>query len=255
MTTRFRRIAAGLAAFAATGAVAAPALAQDGVSFTLGLGGQVAPDYFGSDKYSAGPTGKFSVNRFAIGSLQFGSPDPRAEKLGFGLRGAFRYIGARKAADHPELAGPADVKASGELGVGLGYEAADWRAFVDVRYGVVGHHATVAELGADWKAVKTDDVTVSIGPRLTYGSDKFVQTYFGVPAGAPLAAHATKGGLVSAGIEIGATYALSPDWSLEGTLAYERLQGDAATSPITAQGSRNQGSVSLVLTRNFSIRF
>lgn len=233
--------------------------AQDGLSVTLGLGGKYAPDYFGADSYGLGPTGKFSVQSFSLGPLAFGIPDGQPEKLGFGLRGSFRLIGSRKAADNPELTGLTDLGTSVELGLGLGYEAADWRAYADLRYGVVGHESTVAELGADWKAVTTPDFRLSIGPRLLYGSSGYSRTYFGVTPAEALASGLsvfTPGsGLVSTGIEIGATYDLGGDWALEGSLTYDRLQGDAANSPITGLGSRDQTSVSVVLTRRISLGF
>ena len=235
------------------------ATAQDGLSFTLGLGGQVAPSYFGADSYSIGPTGALSVQRFSFGSLQFGSSDPNAEKLGFGLRGAFRVVGARKASDHVELTGLTDLKTSVELGMGLGYEAPQWRAFADLRYGVIGHKSTVAEIGADWKFVATPDLKLSVGPRLLYGSSRYNRTYFGVTAAesvaSGLASFTPASGLVSSGIELGATYKLNDQWAVEGTLNYDRLQGDAASSPITGLGSRDQGSVSVVLTRRFNLDF
>lgn len=235
------------------------AAAQDGLGFTLGFGAQYAPSYFGADSYTLGPAGRLSVQSLSFGSLRFGSADPDAERLGFGLRGAFRIVGARKAKDNPELAGLTDLKTSVELGLGLGYEAPAWRAFADLRHGVIGHESTVAELGADWKAVSTPDFKLSIGPRLLYGSGRYNRTYFGVTAAESLASGLTAftphAGLVSAGIEIGASYDLGNDWALDGTLAYDRLQGDAAASPITGLGSRDQASVSVLLTRRFSLAF
>lgn len=254
-----KRLAAILACAASTAFVALPATAQDGLSVTLGFGGTYAPSYFGADSYGLGPTGKLSVNGLSFGPLQFGSPDPNAEKLGFGLRGAFRVIGDRKAKDNPELTGLTDLKTSVEIGFGLGYEATDWRAFADLRYGVIGHESMVAELGADWKAVSTPEFKLSVGPRLLYGSSRYTRTYFGVTAAetvtSGLATYTPGAGLVSAGIEIAATYDLGNAWALEGTINYDRLQGDAADSPITALGSRDQGSVSLMLTRRFTFGY
>ena len=259
MSRTLRQLAAAMTATAMIPFLAAPALAQDGLSFTLGLGGEYSPDYFGADQYGLGPTGKFSVQRVSFGPIQFGSADPQAERLGFGLRGAFRVIGARKAVDNPELTGLINLKTSVELGLGLGYEAEAWRAFGDLRYGVIGHESAVLEVGADWKAVSNPKFKLNIGPRLLYGSDRYTRTYFGVTAAeagaSGLAAFTPDAGLVSAGIEIGAAYDLGNDWGLEASLNYDRLQGDAAASPITGLGSRDQGSVSLMLTRRFRLGF
>lgn len=257
MRNRFHPAGAAIAAFAIL--ASAPAFAENSLGFTLGFGANYAPSYFGANHSSFGPSGKLSLDHLSVGSLQFGSPDPKAEKLGFGLRGAFRFVGARKAADYAELAGLNDTKTSVELGMGLGYEAATWRAFADLRYGVIGHHASVAEFGADWKAIKTDSFQLSIGPRLEYGSRRFNQTYFGVTAAeavsSGLAAFAPGAGLISAGLEIGAAYDLGNDWGVEGTVNLDRLKGDAANSPIAGLGSRNQASVSVKLTRRFNLSF
>ena len=234
-------------------------VAQDGVSLTLGFGGNYSNSYFGADHYSIGPSGKLSVQRLSFGSLQFGSTDPNAEKFGFGLRGAFGVVGARKAADHPELNGLTDLKTSVEIGFGLGYEATHWRAFADMRYGVIGHHASVVEFGADWKAVSTPEFKLSIGPRVLYGSGRYNRTYFGVTTAdsitSGLAAFTPEAGVVSAGIEVGMSYDLGGDWALEGTISYDRLQGDAADSPITGLGTRDQGSISILLTRSLKLNF
>lgn len=234
-------------------------VAQDGLGITLGFGGTYSNSYFGADHYSIGPAGKFSLQRLSLGSLQFGGSDPHAEKLGFGIRGAFGVVGARKALDHPELTGLTDLKTSVEIGFGLGYEASHWRAFADMRYGAIGHHASVVELGADWKAISTPEFKLSVGPRVVYGSGRYNRTYFGVTAAdsitSGLAAFTPDAGVVSAGIEVGMTYDLGGDWALAGTLNYDRLQGDAASSPITALGTRDQGSISILLTRRLSLEF
>ncbi|MDT8855342.1 MipA/OmpV family protein [Paracoccaceae bacterium Fryx2] len=259
MVCSFRGSATALVFLVVPALGAGSAAAQDGLSFTLGVGGQYAPSYFGSDSYEAAPTGKLSVQRLSLGPLQFGSADPYTEKLGFAPRGSFRIIGDRKAKDNPELAGLTDLKTSVEIGVGLGYEATDWRAFADLRYGVIGHESAVAEFGADWKAVSTPQFKLNIGPRLLYGSGRYNRTYFGVTAAESLASglapSTPDAGLVSAGIEIGASYDLGNAWALEGSLNYDRLRGDAANSPITDRGSRDQASASLVLTRRFSLGF
>lgn len=259
MTCSLNRIAFIAILSAAAALAAARAQAQDGLSFTLGLGVSSGPDYVGADSYGVGLSRKISLKRFSLGPLSFGPPDDGSERLGFGLRGAFRTVGARSAENNPELAGLNDVRSSVEIGFGLGYEAEDWRAFAALRHGIIGHDGVVAELGADWKAVTGPRLNLSIGPRLFYGSGAYTRTYFGVTADEALAsglpAFTPDAGLVSAGIAIGATYALGGDWALEGSLTLDRLQGDAAASPITGLGARDQASVGVTLTRRFSLGF
>ena len=225
-----------------------------GLSFAAGVGGQVAPEYFGSDDYRLGPTGGFDFGHLRIGRLEFGDPDPDAVTLGFAPRGSFRLIGERDASDHAELAGLEDIDLSVELGGGIGYRSDGFLAFADVRYGVIGHESWVAELGADAIFRPRPDVTVTLGPRLLWGSEDYADTYFGVsPAEAALSGfgpYAPDAGLVSAGLELGASYRFAPDWSLDGTIRWDRLVGDAADSPIVED--EDGVKVSLVLMRRFS---
>ena len=63
------------------------------------------------------------------------------------------------------------------------------------------------------------------------------------------------GGLLSAGVELGATYQINDDWGVEGALTWDRLAGDAADSPIVATGDRDQYSVRIGLTRRITLDF
>ena len=241
----------------------APALAQEtaGARLTIGAGPQLAPDYIGSDSYTLGATGRLRVGYLRLpGGLEFGNPDPSYVERGFGLRGSFRYIGSRRAGDNSELAGLEDVDQSLEIGLGLGYEERNWRAFADARYGVIGHSAWVGEFGADAIVHPTDQLVVNFGPRVGWGSDRFMNTYFGVDeaeaARAPrLDEFNPSSGLYSVGAELGARYYFSDRWGVEGALTYDRLIEDAGDSPIVGLGSRDQFGARVLITRSISLGF
>ncbi|KRS14724.1 hypothetical protein XM53_03240 [Roseovarius atlanticus] len=232
------------------------ALAQSGpsLSFSAGIGGIYQPEYFGSDDYEAGVTGGFKFGHLKIGRLEFGDPDPNAVDLGWRPRGSLRVIRERDSSDYVELTGLRDVDFSLEIGGGVGYTAENFQAFADVRYGVIGHESWVGELGADAIFRPSDDWTVTVGPRMLWGSGDYTSTYFGVtPAEAAVSAfpaYAPGSGLVSAGIEVGAQYELSQNWYLDGTLAWNRYVGDAADSPIVQDDDSFQ--VSLIAMRRFN---
>lgn len=227
--------------------------------FTLRGGASVAPAYFGSDEYEVGPDLGFSLGYARLGGFEFGSPDPAYEKRGLHLRGSFRYISARSADDYPELSGLNDVDAAVELGLGLGYTQRNYELFGDVRYGVVGHESFVGELGADLRLHPSERLTLTMGPRVFLGSSKYADTYFGVSAGESLAsglpAYDASGGVLSAGVEIGATYQINDRWGVEGAVNYDRLMNDAADSPITQQGSEDQLRMRIGVTRRFTLNF
>jgi outer membrane scaffolding protein for murein synthesis (MipA/OmpV family) len=111
-------------------------------------------------------------------------------------------------------------------------------------------------MGADYIIVPYKDVTLRLGPRLSIGDTQFTSTYFGVTAAesaaSGLVAYAPKGGLYSAGVEIGVEYSINDKWGLNGTVRYDRMLGDARNSPITKQGSADPMTVTLMVERRFS---
>lgn len=230
--------------------------------FTVRGGVSASPTYFGSDTYEAGPDFGLSFQFVNLpGKRDIGSTDPNYRYTGFSPRGSLRLVKDRSAADSPELAGLNDIDMALELGLGLGYTSENFRAFGDVRYGVVGHEAWVGEFGADMIVRPTDRLTLTAGPRLFVADNSYATTYFGVSAaesvasGGAFAAYAPAGGALSAGFEVGATYSLNDKWGIEGAVRYDRLLNDAADSPITQQGSADQFSARLGLTRRFTLDF
>lgn len=242
----------------------APAASLSGnpdLIFRLGAGLSYGSGYFGGTENELGPTGRLQLQFVRLpGGLTFGSPSGQA-RTGFSPHGSFRLIGERSATDYPELTGLNDVPLSVELGLGLGYASDRFSAFADARYGAVGHHAWVGEFGADIIMRPSDRLTLTAGPRLLVGSTRYANTYFGVTAaesvasGGALAAFNASGGAMTAGVEVGATYALSPLWSLDGALRYDRFVGDAGNSPIVAQGRDDDVRVSIGLSRLISLDF
>lgn len=230
------------------------------VRFTVGAGVGMAPEYPGSSDYAASFAGtlRFDYIRFPNG-MEFGSSNAVGFVSGFGPRGSARYIGSRDPDDNRELRGLDKVDATLELGLGMGYEAEYWRAFADVRYGFIGSHAWVGDLGADAILRPNDRLTVNFGPRADWGSNRFVNTYFGVSGSESVASgldeHGTSAGFYSVGVELGARYEIAPLWGVEGKVNYDRLVGDAADSPITEMGSANQFAAQVILTRSISLGF
>jgi len=220
--------------------------------FTLGLGAGFAPEYFGSDDYRVGPAGSFAFHSLNLGRLSLGDPDPRAERTGFGLRGSFRYIGERDTSEYSELTGLDDIDAAVELGLGVGYTTRNLDAFVVARRGFGGHEGVVGEAGFDVIARPSAALKLTAGPRLFWGNDSYADTYFGVDAdeaSADLAAFDAQGGLLSAGLEFGASYRIDDNWGLEGALRWDSFANDAEDSPIVRQGSADQWSISFGVTR------
>ena len=253
LTTAFCAATAGAQTTTASGFDRTPAL-----SFTLRGGVASGPAYFGADEYEYKPDLGFSLHSVNIGPLAFGDPDPRAQKLGFGVGGSFRYIGARDASDYDLLSGLDDVDAAVELGLGLRYATESFGAYADIRRGFGGHEGVVGELGADLILRPNDQFTVSMGPRALFGNDEYSDTYFGVSASEASALNPTfdaDGGLVSVGAEVVMTYQINDDWGVETGLTWDRYMNDAADSPIVQNGRRDDLGARVGITRNIQFGF
>lgn len=255
-----RRLRFTVIPFAAAAAAFIPqAQAQDaggpGISFELGAAGKVAPRYFGASKLVLSPVPLFRLKRLELpnGFTIGGGSDE-----GFSLSPSIDVIGKRSIANSPELTGLNTIDTAVELGVKAQYQMGNFRVSGAVRQGLGGHKGVRAELGADAIFKAGDQWTFHGGPRLNFGSSKFTNTYFGVTAAEASAlypATTASGGLYSAGLEAGVRFQVDDNWAVEAGAGWSRLTGDAARSPITAQGSKNQYNASFDVVRRFDIGF
>lgn len=227
-----------------------------GLAFTLGLGIESVPDYFGSDEVTAGPAFSFDLGYLGLGPLSFGSRDLDAVPEGLGFRGSFRYVPERSGErfEGPDRLGE-PVDAAFEIGGGLRYSQPWWEVFAVARQGFGGHDGIVGDVGMDLIARPSDRLTLRGGPRLFFGDDSFAETYFSTAVDTDAAGprFEASGGLLSSGLEVGAEYRLTEAWGVAASLRYDRLRNDAADSPISLED--DQVSASLLVTRRFDIRF
>lgn len=242
----------------ALGAGVGSAQAQGfGISGEIGFGARTRQQYFGAEDYGIGPRGRGSLEALTFGPISSGEPGVARVREGFGVRGAVRLVPGRSADDYSELTGLEDVPFSLELGLGVGYDAENFRVFADVRNGVIGHGAWVAEIGGDIIYRPTNTMTISAGPRAFFGSDDYANTYFGVTtteAGASaFDAYDATGGLLSAGFEVRVDQRLNDDWSIQGELEVSEFLNAGADSPITQETTH--AIFSLTLARRFSFGF
>lgn len=257
--TRVSRFAT---ATAAASLLAAPiALAQDsatsgpGISFELGAAGTMTPRYFGASDFVLSPTPLFRLKRLELpnGFTIGGGSDE-----GFSLSPSISIVGERSVSDSPELVGLNTIDTAVELGAAAKYQIGSFRVMGALRRGFGGHEGIRGELGADYIHKPDDQWTFHGGPRLGFADSTFTNTYFGVTAAeasAAFPATSTGGGLISAGLEAGLRYQVDDYWAVEAGAGWNRLVGDAASSPITAQGSKDQYTLSFGVLRRFDIGF
>ena len=221
----------------------------------------VSPAYYGSDKYEFGPSFDLRLDYLRLpNGFEIGSGRTVGFRTGLGLRTSVRYLSRRNTNNYDEISGLDNIPWAFEAGLGLGYEQRNYRVFGDVRYGIIGSDAWVGDIGADAIAYPVAGLTLTLGPRLNFGSDRFANTYFGISPeesakNGNLPAYDADGGLISGGLVFGARYLFNERWGVEGSATWDRLLNGAADSPITEQGSEDQYGVGINLTRRISLDF
>ncbi len=220
-------------------------------------GGPVArPAYEGASEYEISPFGIFTLHYLWLPG--FGEVKNGLTRDGFSYGPSFRYLSKRESNDYSDLRGLNDIDASFEVGGKFAYTFGLFRPWVAVRHGFGGHDGIVGETGLDF-IIRPNAVTeITFGPRASFASGDYMRTYFGITpvesAVAGLRAYAPGGGFKGAGAELGVRYEFNPEWAFVGSLAYERLIGGAANSPIVKVGDPNQITATLGLTYRFALR-
>ena len=197
---------------------------------TVGAEGRYEPVFQGSKRegFQVGPVGVLK--------------GPRIQKL-----------------DPPALQGLGNIPWTLELGVFAEYWAVPWfRSRVEVRQGIGGHHGIVSDLLFD-AVVPVGQWTFSGGPRVTLATTPATSRYFSIDpiqsAASGLPLFDAKGGVRSVGAGTQARYFWTPQFATHAFLEYERLTGDAASSPLVEQrGSPNQLTFGIGATTSFDIR-
>lgn len=252
-------LAAAAVSFFPSAAVAAEEDRLSGDDIVLEVGGGVAykPKYEGASRYIFSPQPLFKLHflRLPNGYEIGGGSDQ-----GFGFRPAFGYRGERKASDAPILAGLGTVSSAFEFGAAVSYRMDYLKGFVELRRGFGGHEGWVGETGIDAIYDPTPRMTISAGPRATFASSDYMQTYFGVTAAQAAASGlpttTVGGGFKTVGIEGELRYRLTDKLTAVTGARWDRLISDAASSPIiTGGGEKDQFTVRLGLTYKFGAKF
>lgn len=248
------------------GAVSGSALAQSGEISSqdatkqfvvdLGIGAIVQPRYESADSYLVYPMPIVSVGRFYLPGL--GQVVDGRRKSGVFFFPSFNFIGERKASDSSDLTGTNTVDWALELGLGGGFRTEHFRAFAELRQGINGHTGQVGQLGLDGIIYPSDKWEVSFGPRASFASGEYMDTYFGVTAteaansGGRLTQYDPSAGFKSVGLAARGSYDWNDDVRLHVRGTYDRLIGDAADSPIAEAGSKDQFSLGVGVSYRFA---
>ncbi len=223
----------------------------------LGAGAIIKPKYPGADNFLVSPFPIFGVGRFYVPGLGQVVKGEKVER-GFFLYPSFDVNGERKASDSSDLTGTEKVDWAVEVGLGGGYRY-DWvRGFVELRQGFNGHEGQVAAFGLDFITNPLDGVEFIFGPRASWASDDYMDTYFGVTTaeamapGSNLSPFDANAGFKTVGVVGRAKYALTEEVALHLRGGWDRFIGNAADSPIIKAGSVNQFSFGAGLSYRFA---
>lgn len=242
--------------------LAAPALAAEqpqGNVLTLGGGVDVAPRYSGSDKSRVTAA---QVVDYAMANGFFVST---TRGIGYGnsfgnlnYNAALSYRAGRKdrdvssdsiASGSDYLRGMGDIKGSAIVVPGLKYKVTDWlnvqmQAEVPVSErdnGEAVHFGIASPLYTSPKN------TVTLALTGSWGSSKFMQTYYGVSSGQSAASgfarHEAGAGIYAYSLSLDWTHKLTSRWSLLAAAGVTQLTGDAGDSPIVQRKTSPTGSL------------
>ncbi|MGL4494339.1 MAG: MipA/OmpV family protein [Beijerinckiaceae bacterium] len=202
----------------------------------------------------AGSNAGFSAPDDGIGWALFDNGIARAGLVG-------QFVSGRSFGNDPKYVGLHSIKWGGEIGGFAEFWALPntLRARIEMRHGLIAHRGLVMDAGLD-AIHQWGQHTLSIGPRLSLGSEKYANRYFGVSAAEAalnpnVTAYKAGGGLTSYGALAAVQTAWTPNWSTTLYARYRRLSGEAAASPIVRNlGTPNQLTIgaSVAYTFNFS---
>lgn len=235
-------------------------------SLTLGASGYFAPEYEGDDKLvfmavplvSLGRTG--TVTKFSS----------RNDNISLGLidNGTFRagvtgkILFGRDEDDSDDLIGLDPVRWGGELGVFAEVYPTDWlRVRGELRHGIETHEAFVGDVAADAFYDVTPTIRISGGPRVSFGSEDYFDTYYGVNSTESVASglgvyDPDGGGLKALGVGGAVTWKATDKITASLFGEYSRLQDQAADSTLVRErGSEDQFTIGVSTTYRFDFSF
>ncbi|NOY73968.1 MAG: MipA/OmpV family protein [Gammaproteobacteria bacterium] len=232
----------------------------------IGLGIGSFPEYEGSDDYAAivlpliniRQQGSYFIKGASINTndglgsagltfLHFSYSEESRHRMQIVMGPLIRAYGKRDENASNVLKGLGDIDRSIGIGGFIEFTAGDWLANLSLSPQDVGNEndGTLATFDIAYTASINDGLKLSTGLSTSWADDDYMQGYFGVTDDqaiqSGLSGFDSKSGFKDVGLQVKASYSVSPRWSLEGQVGYWRLLNDAADSPIVKdEGSADQ---------------
>jgi len=254
-------MAAGIASAATISefeAVAEPT--EKNLSFKVGLGIAMAPEYEGSEDYEAVAVplatvvAKSGMSAELIGNVLRANIIP-SKNWRFGP--LVRYRAERNDVSNDRVDKMEKVDAATEMGAYAGFDMNHWNFKVDVTHDTSGvYNGTLAgiSLGYTWMMAK--QCTLTLNGSTSIADDRYMSTYFGVNAAnrgtSGLSNYSLGGGVKDLGAALIGGHKFNEQWGLITALRYTQLLGDAADSPLVKdEGSEGQVLFGVLATYSF----
>lgn len=229
---------------------------------TVGAIGLVAPRFEGSNDTLFAITPLISLGRVGP-EARFTSRNDNIS-LAFVDKGAFRAGAAGKLvwgrdSDDDGLEGVDDVKWGAEVGGFAEIYPTDWlRVRGEVRHGLRSHNGVVADIAADGFVDLSNTVRLSGGPRVSWASSDFFDTYYGVSeseaSASGLSEYSPGSGWRSAGVGGAVTWKATERLNTSVFGEYARLLGPASDSSIVQErGSQDQFTAGVTASYRFDL--
>ncbi|WP_428423105.1 MipA/OmpV family protein [Methylibium sp.] len=262
-------VAAGVGGLLCTPAVAEDSRADRPLSFEAGAGVARLPDYSGSGTSSARARiwvdADYRTERFGTVSLDSGSltlppalrwafiDDQRAGMsvlLGYRSgRGSSRPSFGSTADGSERLQGLPDVPGAVDAGVEGHVAVFGVPVFAQLRSALRGPQGSTLNVGIYAPLQLTTDVELTLLPTLTWNNARQARAFYGVEAaGAAASGYAEfrpGASWQNAAVEIALDWRLASHWHLLASVAWLRLMGDAARSPLVQEKQQNTALVGL----------
>lgn len=241
----------------AAGLIATPVMAESPWQGSIGAGVLVTPDYLGSDDYD--------TQAWPSVEVRYGDDFYFNVRDGLGWN-AIRtenwtlspYVGYTFGRDNDgDLSSFEKVDGGATLGLRVSYDQGPWRYSVSGESAVTGDvNGSEFQARATWRASLDERTFITVGPSVTYSSESWTRSMFGVSAQdsarSGVAAYDPGSGYFRYGMSGTISYALTPVWSLTALAGVSYLSGDAADSPIVDDlGDELQTMVGAIISYRF----
>jgi outer membrane protein len=234
----------------------------------IGLAVGSVPDYEGSDDNTTvvAPFGRYqwesgrSVLVAGTGNAERAARlkvNVLTSKTNWRLGPVLQYRRTRDDVDNQQVDDMKEIDAATELGGFLGLQLGKLALRTTLVTDVSDEHdGTIWYFNGDYGIPVGDSLSFSIGAHLTWASDDYMQTYFGVNSGnrgsSTLPSYSASSGIKDTGMTLVGRYKFSPSWGLLGAVNYTRLLNDAEDSPLVKDvGDDNQFKLFLGVTYSF----